>query len=130
MSGPRDFSPKIKDQEWERAGGKCRACGIAIGTKAKEYDHILPFGLGGKSELANCALLCKPCHDDKTAREDVPRIRKADRQRKAHVGATRAKQQIKSAGFPSRPERPNKIDKRPLQDVGPSALARRFMNAE
>jgi len=105
MSGPRDFSPKVKDQEWERAQGKCRACGIDIGTKAKHYDHILPFALGGKSELANCALLCEPCHKEKTAREDVPRIRKADRQRKAHIGATRPKGRIKSRGF-SRSDKP------------------------
>jgi 5-methylcytosine-specific restriction protein A len=106
-----EFSEKVKDQEFARAGGKCRVCGIVIGTKAKHYDHILPDALGGKADLANCALLCEPCHRDKTAHEDIPRIRKADRQRKAHVGARTPKQTIKSAGFPLKADRPNKIDK-------------------
>jgi 5-methylcytosine-specific restriction protein A len=110
MTRERDFSPKIKDQEFARAGGKCRVCGIMIGTKAKHYDHVLPFALGGKSELANCALLCEPCHKDKTAKEDVPRIRKADRQRKAHIGAALPKQSLKSRGFPKRQKEPA-IDK-------------------
>jgi 5-methylcytosine-specific restriction endonuclease McrA len=83
-----EFPGKIKDQAFARAAGYCEKCGITLGSKRPEYDHRLPDALGGKPTLANCWVLCTPCHSEKTAKEDVPRIRKADRQRKNHVGAT------------------------------------------
>jgi 5-methylcytosine-specific restriction endonuclease McrA len=43
------------------------------------YDHIIPDGLGGEPTLDNCQVLCKSCHNLKTAKTDVPRIAKAKR---------------------------------------------------
>ena len=84
-----EFSSKVKERANERAGGKCELCGMPFGKKRKHFDHRLPCALGGKAELANCQVICEPCHKAKTAKEDIPRIRKADRQRRADNGIKR-----------------------------------------
>lgn len=96
-----NFSPQTKRKAYDRDGGKCRECGCDVPETRAQYDHILPDALGGKPELANCQLLCGPCHKEKTA-QDVGRIRKADRQRARHVGAMKPKGTIKNAGFAKR----------------------------
>ena len=98
----QEFPSKVRDQAYARSRGFCenRACGLPLTVGKFAYDHILPDALGGKPELANCMVVCVACHGAKTAKEDVPRIRKADRQRKKFIGAKVAKAQIKSPGFP------------------------------
>ena len=104
MTDRVEFSGKVKDQEYKRADGKCRKCGVPVQPTRERYDHILPCALGGQATLANCQLLCAPCHDEKTSKEDIPRIRKADRQRKAHIGAKPAPSKpMQSASFPKAP---------------------------
>jgi 5-methylcytosine-specific restriction endonuclease McrA len=56
-------------------------------TAKFHYDHIVPDGLGGEPVLENCAVLCWPCHADKTAAQDVPQIAKAKRQHVKAIGA-------------------------------------------
>ena len=104
-----EFSPQTKRKEYDRANGICRGCNLPVSIGREQYDHILPLALGGKSELANCQLLCTPCHSEKTAKEDVPRIRKADRQRAKHVSA-RPVSKMQSRGFANKP----KSEKLPL----------------
>lgn len=124
MSKRSEFPAKIKAQEWERSCGKCRACGLAIGSKAKHYDHILPDALGGKPTLANCQLLCEPCHKEKTGKYDVPRVRKADRQHKADIGAKAAPiRSLQSRGFELSCKAP-RIDKAALPQLERKALFR------
>ena len=94
-----EFSRKVRRSIIERAKGCCEACSAKLKAGEGEVDHILPDALGGKPEAANGWLLCRVCHVEKT-RVDVGRIRKADRQRDRATGAIRAKQRIKSAGFP------------------------------
>lgn len=136
MTKRLEFSPKIKDQAAIRAAGQCEKCGMPFGAKRPEYDHRLPDALGGKPTLANCWVLCAPCHREKTGTEDIPRIRKSDRQRKAAVGAKAAPSKpIQSAGFQP-VEKPSKIarvkiDKSafaPLENN--SQIARMFRNQE
>lgn len=130
MPRPREieFSAKTKDQAAQRAGGKCEKCGIPFYGRRPEFDHILPAALGGKPELANCMVLCEPCHAEKTAKEDVPRIRKADRQRRAANGSRAPRKKIQSRPFPEteKTERRPKIDKSALPPLGQSAIARRY----
>lgn len=115
MANRIEFNAKTRDQASQRANGRCEKCGGAF--KRPEFDHILPLALGGKSELANCMVLCEPCHKEKTSKEDVPRIRKADRQRKANNGAKLPPAKpIQSAGFPKSDKRPS-IEKRPLHEL-------------
>ena len=96
MTKRLEFSAKVRDQAAQRANGKCEMCGLPFNGRRPHYDHILPAALGGKPELANCQVLCEPCHKEKTAKEDVPRIRKADRQRRAATGAHRPRPKIAS----------------------------------
>lgn len=95
-----EFSAKVKDQAFARCRGQCenKACGAKLTTGKFDYDHILPDALGGKPVLANCQVLCEACHNEKTA-DDIRRIRKADRQRRSHIGATAPAQKIASRGF-------------------------------
>jgi 5-methylcytosine-specific restriction endonuclease McrA len=95
-----EFSAKVRDQAAIRAAGRCELCGLPFKGRP-EFDHRLPLALGGKSDLPNCQAICRACHAAKTAKEDVPRIRKADRQRKASIGARTAPvRPLVSAPFP------------------------------
>ena len=43
--------------------------------------------MGGEPTLKNCEVLCLNCHGAKTTKQDVPRIAKAKRVERNHVGA-------------------------------------------
>ena len=49
---------------WERDGGRCRECGDNFDL---QYDHVIPFSMGGASSVENLQLLCGPCNRDKGA---------------------------------------------------------------
>lgn len=101
-----EFPGKVRDLAAQRANGRCEKCGGAF--KKPEFDHILPDALGGQPVLANCMVLCSPCHKEKTA-QDVKRIRKADRQRRNHNGAKPpTKRPLQSRGFARKPK-PEKL---------------------
>ncbi len=71
-SRKRHIPETVKNEVWNRDGGRCsyrssggRRCAT---TKRLEYDHILPWALGGKSDSADgIRLLCKP-HNNLEAR--------------------------------------------------------------
>lgn len=138
MSTPRDeFKPKVKEQGYARSGGRCenKACGAPLVSGHIHYDHILPCALGGTGVLANLQVLCTPCHSAKTAKEDVPRIRKADRQKRAHIGAKAAPaKKIESAPMPKAPPQKKasgEIDAGKVgaaRAAGLSNIARRFIS--
>jgi 5-methylcytosine-specific restriction protein A len=109
----REFSATVKAAAFTRAKGLCGECHQPLQPGRVDYDHILPCALGGKAELANCRPLCTACHKLKTSTEDVPRIRKADRQGRAHINAkTAPTQQIANAPMPKAEKKKN--DKNPL----------------
>lgn len=113
-----EFSAKVRDKAADRAGGKCQLCKLPFAGKKMHFDHILPLALNGDSTLSNCQVLCEPCHKEKTAKEDVPRIRKADRSRRAARGIkNETAPKIKSPGFALKPQKPGKIDKSKLQPL-------------
>jgi len=87
----REFPAKVKVVAFQRAAGCCEKCGSRLFPGNIQYDHRLPDALGGEPTLENCAVLCRSCHSSKSAREDVPRIRKADRQRRGYIGANKTK---------------------------------------
>ena len=102
-----EFSGKTRDQAFARSCGRCewREAGIrcdAILTGGNvEYDHVLPLALGGESTLANCEALCKTHHSIKTVTGDIPRIAKANRQRRGFIGAKVSNAPaFQSRGFP------------------------------
>jgi len=104
-----EFSNKTKDEAAARANGQCERCGLPFGGARPEYDHILPAEYGGLATVANCQVLCTECHKGKT-RLDIRGMRKADRQRRASVGAERKKQKITQRAKDEKPQR----DKLPM----------------
>ena len=49
---------QVIDRDWHR----CRVCGWG-GGGGLNIHHILFRSQGGKDELSNLILLCRPCHD-------------------------------------------------------------------
>lgn len=84
----REFSKQTKRDAFVRAKGFCQTpqCGCKLMRGNIFYDHIIPDGLGGEPTLENCQVLCKSCHNLKTAKTDVPRIAKAKRVRDLDIG--------------------------------------------
>ena len=54
----------VKMYVWQRDGGKCVKCGS---TRNLEYDHDIPFSLGGSNTARNIRLLCETCNRSKGA---------------------------------------------------------------
>jgi hypothetical protein len=58
------FPPEVRAAIWARYGGRCAHCGItdtelvARTGKHLEYDHIIPFSLGGEETEENGQTLC------------------------------------------------------------------------
>lgn len=82
-----EFPPSVKVAAFKRCGGQCEGCTARLYPGKFDYDHDHPDGLGGPPTLENCRVLCLNCHSAKTHKEDRPKMAKADRQRKRHIGA-------------------------------------------
>lgn len=59
----RAVSATTKKIVFARDGGSCRCCGSSVSL---EYDHIIPFSCGGKSDASNIQLLCQRCNRSKS----------------------------------------------------------------
>ncbi len=55
----RAFSPNQRREAYERQKGICPVCGNHFEVEEMEADHITPWRAGGKTEAANCQMLCK-----------------------------------------------------------------------
>ncbi|HVK60571.1 MAG TPA: HNH endonuclease signature motif containing protein, partial [Bdellovibrionales bacterium] len=55
----RYYPAVIRHALYMRDQGRCQNCGSG---RATEIDHIVPFAMGGTSELENLRLLCRPCN--------------------------------------------------------------------
>ena len=54
----RAFSPNQRREAYERQKGICAVCGNHFELEEMEADHITPWRAGGKTEAANCKMLC------------------------------------------------------------------------
>lgn len=72
MQSSRRIPQRVKDEVWQRDGGRCvfsGADGRRCGEKSfLEYDHIIPYALGGRSDTPkNVRLLCR-AHNQEASR--------------------------------------------------------------
>ena len=64
-TGKRQAIPRdAKLHVWQRDQGRCASCGS---NRNLEYDHIIPFALGGSNTERNLQLLCADCNQRKGA---------------------------------------------------------------
>lgn len=62
----RAFTQSQKEQMYEQQQGICPACGKHFEIEEMEADHRKPWSQGGKTELANGAMLCTHCNRKKS----------------------------------------------------------------
>jgi hypothetical protein len=62
----RAFSDTMKREAYERQKGICNNCKKHFEITAMEGDHIDPWHSGGKTNVANCQMLCKECNRRKS----------------------------------------------------------------
>ena len=55
---------EVKRAVWLRDCGACVDCGSTFDL---QYDHVIPFSLGGASTVENLQILCAPCNRAKGA---------------------------------------------------------------
>jgi hypothetical protein len=59
QSGTRVIPQNIKAAVYQRDGGRCAQCGS---SGYLEFDHVIPFALGGATSEGNLQLLCRRCN--------------------------------------------------------------------
>jgi len=55
----KTISEELRNKVYKKYNFKCVKCGS---TENLEIDHLVPFSLGGRTELENLQLLCKKCN--------------------------------------------------------------------
>lgn len=64
----RAFTTSMKEEKYHESEGICPSCGKKFEYKEMEGDHIDPWREGGKTEIDNLQMLCKPCNRRKGAK--------------------------------------------------------------
>ncbi|MGE0601611.1 MAG: HNH endonuclease family protein [Dehalococcoidia bacterium] len=54
----RQFTEAQRREAYERQGGVCPRCGNRFALSEMEADHIIPWSKSGKTNAANCQMLC------------------------------------------------------------------------
>lgn len=81
------LSKKQRLECFVRHAGQCYLCGTSIRPgETWEVEHLLPVGLGGDNGVDNLRPAHTRCHKPKT-KDDVGKMRKADRLKAKHFGA-------------------------------------------
>jgi hypothetical protein len=64
----RIFTNSMKQKVYERQEGICTHCKKHFELSEMEADHITPWHAGGKTDEANCQMLCKNCNRRKSGK--------------------------------------------------------------
>lgn len=106
--------PRVKQRVYDRENGSCHICKLPIKVgESWDADHVIALINGGEHREANLKPAHKHCHMEKTA-SDVAEKAKVAKKRQKHLGITRAKQTIKSRGFPTSPKAAKRQEKTSL----------------
>lgn len=62
----RAFPDSIKRATYEKQNGKCPSCENSFKIGEMEADHVIAWSNGGKTDLANCQMLCVKCNRHKS----------------------------------------------------------------
>jgi hypothetical protein len=62
----RSIPQDVKIAVAVRDQGLCQHCGTSAGPM--EYDHVIPYSLGGDNSVENIQLLCRRCNASKSNR--------------------------------------------------------------
>ncbi len=62
LDARRIFSHEQRDEIWTRYDGKCGICGQALVVGYEEYDHVVPWISGGRTEPDNGRPVHRSCH--------------------------------------------------------------------
>lgn len=63
----RAFTPKDIQKMYQTQNGICPMCKEYFELAQMDADHIIPWSKGGKTNLANGQMLCRPCNMQKSA---------------------------------------------------------------
>ena len=63
----RSFTTNQKQRAYEKQDGGCPRCRETFDIGQMEADHITPWSKGGRTDDANCQVLCKGCNRRKGA---------------------------------------------------------------
>ena len=64
----RSAKPNLRGQVIDRDRSTCRYCGEALAPGLVRIDHVIPYSLGGLTELDNLVVACQRCNQQKLAR--------------------------------------------------------------
>jgi hypothetical protein len=64
----RAFTDSMKQKVFEKQAGVCPLCEETFEIEQMEGDHITPWHDGGKTEEANCQMLCRDCNRRKSGK--------------------------------------------------------------
>ena len=64
----RVFSDAMKQKQYQKQGGICVECKEKFELAQMEADHITPWVEGGKTDEANCQMLCRECNRRKSSK--------------------------------------------------------------
>ena len=67
----RSKSGSLRYDVLAKSKGVCVACGAYSTVTPLHVDHIIPYSLGGKTELENLQALCEKCNTQKRDRDDT-----------------------------------------------------------
>lgn len=89
----QEFKKQTMREAWARCEKRCEGllpsgerCSTNLEHKPYHFDHVIPDAIGGDNSLQNCAVLCLPCHLEKTTKRDIPIIAKSKRVSDKHRG--------------------------------------------